>query len=376
MQSDRFYMERALELAKRGGSKVQPNPMVGCVLVKEGRIIGEGYHAYYGGVHAEVAALEDALGRGENAEGATAYVTLEPCAHFGKRPPCASRLVSEKIGRVVAAMGDPNPDVSGKGFDILRKAGISVECGLLCEEATELNRFFLKHIQTAMPYVMLKAGVSLDGKIATASGESQWITSEESREYSHGLRNRVRAVAVGVGTVLADDPLLTARAKNGENVSPIAVVFDSRLRIPEEAKILHRNCEAETVIVTTEAASSEKLRQMKKLPKVKVLTVPMYKGRTDIREALRLLGKEGVASLLVEGGGGLNFSFIEQDLADELLFFVAPKILGGTTAKTAVEGEGFHSLSDSRRFSFQAPKMLGTDVLLTARKSTGKKTTT
>lgn len=376
MQSDRFYMERALELAKRGGSKVQPNPMVGCVLVKEGRIIGEGYHAYYGGVHAEVAALEDALGRGENAEGATAYVTLEPCAHFGKRPPCASRLVSEKIGRVVAAMEDPNPDVSGKGFDILRKSGISVECGLLCEKATELNRFFLKYIQTAMPYVMLKAGVSLDGKIATVSGESQWITSEESREYSHVLRNRVRAVAVGVGTVLADDPLLTARAKNCENMSPIAVVFDSRLRIPEEAKILHRNCEVETVIVTTEAASSEKLQKISRLPKVKVLTVPMYKGRTDIREALRLLGKEGVSSLLVEGGGGLHFSFIEQDLVDELLFFVAPKILGGTTAKTAVEGEGFHSLSDSRRFSFQAPKMLGTDVLLTARKSTGKKTTT
>lgn len=371
METEKKYMKRALELALKGGSKVQPNPMVGCVLVKANRIVGEGYHAYYGGVHAEVSALEDALTRGEDVEGATAYVTLEPCAHFGKRPPCAIRLVKEKIGRVVAAMEDPNPKVSGKGFNILREAGIPVECGLLREEAEEVNRFFLKHIQTDMPYVMLKAGVSLDGKIATTSGESQWITSEESREYSHFLRNQVRAVAVGVGTVLADDPLLTARAHVGENVSPIAVVFDTHLRIPENAKILHRNCEAETILVTTVTSSAEKFQKLSELEKVKILTVPIYKGRTDIQAALHLLGREGVSSLLVEGGGGLNFSFIEQDLVDELLFFIAPKILGGSAAKTAVEGEGFYLLKDSRHFCFQAPKTLGTDILLIARK--GKK---
>lgn len=369
METDKKYMIRALELAQKGGSKVQPNPMVGCVLVKEDRIIGEGFHAHFGGVHAEVAALENAKERGESVEEATAYVTLEPCSHFGKRPPCALRLVEEKIGRVVAAMEDPNPKVSGNGFQILKEAGITVEWGLMEEEAKELNRFFLKNIQTGVPYVIMKAGVSLDGKIATVTGESRWITSEESREYSHKLRNQVRAVAVGVGTVLADDPLLTSRLRTEENVSPIAVVFDSTLKTPEHAKILHRDCDAKTVIFTTELADPTKVKRISALPKVEVMTVPQYEGRTDLREALCLLGEEGVASLLVEGGGGLNFSFFRQDLVDELLFFVAPKILGGSQAKTAVEGEGFMHLAEGLHFCFQEPKFLGDDLLLRARKN-------
>lgn len=317
---DEFFMRKALRLAKRGAGKVSPNPMVGAVIVKDGRVISTGYHAFYGGPHAEVVALDRA---GEDARGATLYVNLEPCVHFGKTPPCAPRIVEAGIKKVVIATLDPNPLVAGRGVKALESAGIEVKVGVLEREARRLNEAFFKWIEKRVPLVVLKVASTMDGKIATLSGESKWITSIHSRKLVHRFRSLLDGVLVGVGTVIKDDPELTVRLVKGRN--PIRIVLDSYLRIPLEAKVL-RN-EGRVIVFHSSEVPGEKLAKLRDLG-VELFEVPMRDGLLDLPEVLKRLGELGIASVMVEGGKGVFSSFIREGLADKLLYFISPRIIG------------------------------------------------
>jgi len=355
MTPDERWMRQALKLARRGLSYVHPNPMVGAVLVKNNRMVGAGYHRRYGGPHAEVEALARA---GVKAKGATLYLNLEPCAHWGKTPPCVDAVIAAGIKRVVAAFRDPNPKVAGKGFRKLRAAGIAVVTGVLEEEARELNRAFLHWIQSRRPYVTLKTASSLDGKIATAKGESKWITGPEARSAGHRLRAEVDAIAVGVGTILADDPLLTA---HGRGRNPVRVIFDSRLRTPLKAHSL--DASAPTWILIDR--STPLRAAFKKKTGVRLQAIRRQKpGRLDIKAALDWLGAQGITHLLVEGGGEINSAFLEADLVDELIWFVAPKIIGGKEARTAVEGQGIFRLAQAQKLTRFQVTRIGQDLCI------------
>ena len=304
--SDRDFMRRALELAAKGRGEVNPNPMVGAVIVRNGRIIGEGYHERYGGLHAERNAIADCIKRGESAEGATIYVTLEPCCHYGKTPPCTDAIIENKISRVVIASPDPNPKVGGRGVKILRDNGIEVTENVLRDECDRLNAVFLHYITTGMPYVVMKYAMTLDGKIAAYTGKSRWISSEASRADAHGLRGGLASIMVGAGTVLSDDPLLTCRTGGGKN--PIRIVCDTHLRTPLSAKIIKTADEAKTIIATCE--SDEKRIAPYFERGCEVITVPEKDGRTDIYALMRELGRRGIDSVLLEGGAELNLSLI------------------------------------------------------------------
>lgn len=308
-------MRRALALAARGGRPTAPNPMVGCVLVKGGRVVGEGWHQYHGGPHAEAVALARA---GRRARGATAFVTLEPCCvHPGKKtPPCAPALAEAGVRRVVAAMKDPNPGVSNRGFALLRRAGVRVDVGLLGDEAVELNRGFVWRMRHRRPFVILKTALSLDGKAAARGGASKWITGPQARAEARRLRGACDAVLVGVGTVLADDPRLTARNGGPE---PLRVVLDSELRIPRKAKIL--NGDAKTVIFTA---------SRKTLPGTEIVRVPRGKGGVSIYKVLEELSRRGIGTMLLEGGPQVHASFLEAGLVDEARVFFSPKLLAGS----------------------------------------------
>lgn len=345
--NDIEFMRRALELAKKGTSETEPNPRVGCVLVKNGEVIGEGFHKKAGEAHAEVNAIECAEKKGFSAEGAVCYVSLEPCAHYGKTPPCAKLLVEKKVSRVVAAMEDPNPKVSGKGFEILEKSEIKTECGLLREEAKFLNRTFFHSLMHDTPYIFLKAGISIDGKIQTKIGESKWITSEASREEAHKFRSQVGAIAVGIGTVLSDNPLLSSRSLETENIDPLAVVFDSHLKIPENAKLLHRNSKAPTIIFTAKP-DLKKLKVISKFENVEVITAN-DNGKVSIIEALKILRKRNIISLMVEGGGTLAYGFMRLGLIDEIMIYLSPILIGGN-AKSFISGEGISHLSEAKHY--------------------------
>ncbi len=318
---DKVFMKKALSLAKKGAGKVSPNPMVGAVVVKDGEIISTGYHAYYGGPHAEAVALEKA---GEKARGATLYVNLEPCVHFGKTPPCVPRIIDAGIKRVVIATLDPNPLVSGKGVKMLREAGVAVTVGVLEKEAKRLNEAFFKWIKTKIPFVVLKVASTLDGKIATYSGDSKWITSLESRKLVHKYRAFYDAVLVGAGTVLKDNPELTVRLMRGRN--PVRVILDSSLRIPLSSKVLAAN--GRRIVFHSEDVSSDKLERLRDMG-VELYAVPGEGKVLDLHEVLRKLGEIGIASVMVEGGREIFSSFLREELADKLIYFIAPKILGG-----------------------------------------------
>ncbi|MBR1396466.1 MAG: bifunctional diaminohydroxyphosphoribosylaminopyrimidine deaminase/5-amino-6-(5-phosphoribosylamino)uracil reductase RibD [Selenomonadaceae bacterium] len=349
-------MEIALNIAANARGRTSPNPMVGAVIVKDGRIIAEGWHRKAGTPHAEVHALNMA---GELAEGATLYVTLEPCSHFGRTPPCANAIVNAGIKRVVAAMSDPNSKVAGNGFKILTDAGIEVKVGVLEDEAKKLNEVFLKWITTKMPFVTLKTAMSLDGKIATASGQSQWITCAESRKRVHELRDINDAIMVGVGTVLADNPTLTARIDGGKN--PIRIIVDSNARTPIEANVV-TDGQAQTIIAVTENAPRNKIEALKNLG-VDIITAGNDK-RVDLTLLMRELGKRDITSVFVEGGGTLNFSLLNENLVDKLYAFIAPKIIGGRNALTSVEGDGFINLSDAALLHDIKTELVGDDVLI------------
>jgi len=363
MDNHRRWMNRALELARRGIGHVHPNPMVGCVVVKGGRVIAEGYHHAYAKDHAEVDALKKA---GTRARGADLYVNLEPCAHWGKTPPCMVAVVGSGIRRVYAAMQDPNPKVAGKGFTFLKQHGVRVTRGILEAEARELNRAFITRILENRPYVTLKAAVSLDGKIATARGESQWITGPAARRRGHAFRAQLDAVAVGIGTVLRDNPGLTA---HGAGRDPKRVIFDSHLRLPRTAKVLRKR--AQTLVLTTDRSPLAKRRALEKHGSSVYVVSRDKQGHVSIPEALRVLAREGITDLLVEGGGSLNAAFLEAGLVDEVIWFIAPKFIGGATAKTAVEGSGVGRLADAWNLKDIRIDQVGEDILLKGRLRSG-----
>lgn len=357
---DEQMMRRAIELARNATGRTSPNPLVGAVVVREGRIVAEGWHRKAGTPHAEVHALNMA---GELAKGATVYVSLEPCAHYGRTGPCAKALVEAGVSRVVIAMTDPNPKVAGKGIEILKKAGVEVVTGVLEKEAKELNEVFLKWITTGKPFVALKTAMSLDGKIATASGESQWITNEKSRYEGHRLRDIYDGILVGINTVLQDNPSLTTRLREYQGQNPVRIVLDSQARLPLDSKLATDGA-ARTIVAVSAKAPADRVESLKKAG-LEILTAGT--DMVDAAELMHQLGAMGITSVLVEGGGRVNFSLLEAGLVDRVYAFVAPKLIGGSKALTPVEGTGFDKLSQAVELVDIKTRLLGDDVMITGR---------
>ena len=335
---DKKYMERALELAALGEGNVNPNPMVGAVVVKDGKILGEGYHKKYGGPHAEVFALEEA---GEKAKGATIYVTLEPCSHYGKTPPCAKKIIDMGIKRCVIASLDPNPLVSGRGIKMMTDAGIEVITGIMEKEALELNRVFMKYISTKTPYLFLKCGITLDGKIASRTGNSKWITNELAREKVQRLRNKYMGIMVGINTVLADDPSLTARIENGRN--PYRIVIDPFLDIPLDSKFVNFEDGKSILVTSYNNVEKERISFLKK----KNVNVIFLEG-TDFKicDILKKVGETGIDAVLLEGGSFLISRAFAEKAIDGGEIFIAPKILGDGEAVPFIKGFTCENISD------------------------------
>ena len=320
---DEVFMKRALDLAVKAMGRTTPNPLVGCVIVKDEQVVGEGYHLRAGTPHAEVHALKAA---GEQAFGATAYVTLEPCSHFGRTPPCAEALIEAGIKRVVVAMKDPNPLVSGRGIARLRETGIEVEVGLMFKEASLVNEVFVKSITTGLPFVVYKTAMTLDGKIATETGDSRWVSTEVSRQYVHQLRDRYDVILVGSETVMLDDPALTCRLPSGRD--PVRLIIDGQLRIEENAQILTASAHSPCIIATTQAASHEKIDRLNLLSGVEVWQYETLR-HVPLEKLLRDLVQRSWTSVLLEGGGRLAGTLIQDQLVDKIDFFIAPKLVGG-----------------------------------------------
>jgi diaminohydroxyphosphoribosylaminopyrimidine deaminase/5-amino-6-(5-phosphoribosylamino)uracil reductase len=361
--NDAFWMRRALTLAAKGFTP--PNPMVGCVLVRDGEVVGEGYHLAAGGPHAEAAALGVA---GDAAAGATAYVTLEPCSHFGRTPPCADALICAGVTRVVAAAADPNSRVSGRGFERLRNAGIEVSIGLLEQAALRLNEAFFHFHLTGAPFVTIKAAATLDGKIATRTGSSRWVTGDAARRFAHRLRAQAGAVMVGIGTVLADEPELTARLRPSSPRQPLRVIVDSRLRTPPESRAVctaRSRPETLPLLIACTAAADRASELALTGPGVEIVRLAATKeGRVDLAALLQDLARREVISVLVDGGGELNAAFVNARLAQKALFFVAPKIAGGKEAPTAVEGQGVDAMGDAIVLHRTSVRRLAPDYLI------------
>ena len=359
-QEDIEYMRRAMELAERGVGFTNPNPMVGAVIVKGGKVIGEGWHERCGEWHAERNAFKNCT---VPAEGATMYVTLEPCCHYGKTPPCTEAIIEHGIARVVVGMEDPNPLVAGKGIALLREAGIEVVCGVEEEALREQNRVFLKYISTKLPWVAMKTAMTLDGKIATRTGDSKWITGAEARAYVHELRHRFMAIVVGIGTAVADDPLLNCRIEGRGVRQPIRVVVDSNARLSLDSQLVKTAGEYRTIVAHTRFAPEESVKALREAG-VEMLLCKEKEGLVDVRNLLELLGQSGIDSILLEGGGSLNYTFLAEGLADELYAFIAPKIVGGMNAKTPVEGAGMEKMADAINLELENVLNVGHDVLL------------
>lgn len=340
---DLRFMRRALALAALGAGETNPNPMVGCVVVRNGRIVGQAFHARAGSSHAEVLALERA---GARARGATLYVTLEPCAHQGRTPPCAPLVAASGVRRVVAAMRDPNPRVNGKGLALLRRAGVHVEVGLLGGKARALNERFVVSVTKRRPFVLLKAAITLDGRIATASGDSKWITSPSQRREARRLRRLYDGVLVGIGTVLTDDPLLLPSPRTKRPF--LRIVLDSRLRLPPSSRLVRSAGRQPVWVVTTPSASQAKRSRLERLG-LRVLTVPGRTRRVALKRALRVLYANGVTSVMVEGGSEVLGSFLAGRLFDELALFRAPLLLGGRDSRPVFGGASPRRLAQALR---------------------------
>jgi diaminohydroxyphosphoribosylaminopyrimidine deaminase/5-amino-6-(5-phosphoribosylamino)uracil reductase len=366
------YMRLALRLARRAYGATSPNPMVGAVLVKRRQILGRGWHRRAGAPHAEIEALRDAHQRGHRAQGATLYVTLEPCCTHGRTPPCTEAIIAAGIKRIVAGATDPNPRHCGKAFKILKRAGLAVAHGVMADECAQLNAAFNHWIVQGTPLVTVKAAMTLDGKIATAAGESKWITGEKARAAGKKLRQGADAILVGINTILADDPSLTARTmENGrwKMAKPLQrIVLDSRARMPLGAKVVSDDYAALTTVVVSALAPKGRVAALAK--QVSVLLAPVSGGRIDLRWLLKQLGSENITSLLVEGGGEVNASFLLQGLAQRVAFFYAPKILGGRDSRRAVAGAGAGRLEESLRLTDLKWRRLGPDWQLSARVQT------
>ncbi|WP_444313570.1 bifunctional diaminohydroxyphosphoribosylaminopyrimidine deaminase/5-amino-6-(5-phosphoribosylamino)uracil reductase RibD [Megamonas funiformis] len=358
---DEKYMRLAMQLAGNAIGRTSPNPLVGAVIVKDNRVVGCGWHRKAGTPHAEVHALNQA---GELAQGADVYVTLEPCAHYGKTPPCAKALVEAKVKNVYGGLLDVNPKVAGKGFKILEDAGIHVEYGFLQDELRKQNEVFFKWIEHKKPFVVLKAAMTLDGKIATATGQSKWITNETSRAYGYKLRDIYDGIMVGINTVIEDNPMLTARVDGGKN--PIRIVVDSSLKIDINANVV-QDKSAKTIIATTDKADKDKILKLQ-AQDVDVIVVDKDENdKVDIEKLLDILGKKNICSILVEGGATLSGSFVAKKLVDKVYFFIAPKIIGGKEAKTPVAGTGILNLQEALALKDIQIEKLEEDILIIGR---------
>jgi diaminohydroxyphosphoribosylaminopyrimidine deaminase/5-amino-6-(5-phosphoribosylamino)uracil reductase len=354
------YMQRALSLAKLALGNVSPNPAVGAVVTKDGEIVGEGYTQPPGSAHAEVVALRQA---GDGAGGAAMYVTLEPCCHFGRTPPCTQAIISAQIAEVHMATLDPNPQVSGRGQAELEAAGIKTYLGEHEEEAREINEAYIKFITTGMPFVIAKFAMSLDGKIATRSGDSKWISGEESRRHVHSLRQMADAIMVGVGTVLSDDPQLTARAGEGatREKQPLRVIVDSFGRTPPQARLFQMP--GKTLLAVAAPLEKGKARQFNGLG-AQVLELPSKEGLVDLTELLKALGEREITCVLVEGGGALLGSLFDLGLVDKVVAFIAPIIIGGRNAVTPVAGDGVAEMAEAMRLSRVRTQQFGQDIMI------------
>ena len=364
------YMRRAIELAKKGSGHVNPNPLVGAVIVRDGEIIGEGYHECYGQLHAERNAIANAKKRGNSLEGSTIYVTLEPCCHYGKTPPCTEAIIEEKIARVVVGSDDPNPLVSGKGFQMLREKGIEVIPHFLKEECDAMNYVFFHYIRTGTPYVAMKYAMTMDGKIACYTGDSKWVTGEESRAHVQTLRNHYKGIRAGIGTVLADDPMLNCRIEGGRD--PIRIIADSHLRIPIDSQLVRTAGQQPLIVACLPDADEEKAAQLQEKG-VEVLRIPGV-TTADITEEqkevislpvlMKELGARKIDGILLEGGGQLNESALQAGIVDRIYCYIAPKIFGGAQAKTPVEGQGLTRAADAWQFNRIGMQEFGQDILL------------
>ncbi len=359
---DTRWMRRALALAARGFAP--PNPMVGCVIVKDGLRVGEGFHPLAGQPHAEVFALRAA---GAAASGAVAYVTLEPCCHHGRTGPCTEALIAAGIKKVVVATQDVDPRVAGKGITRLQAAGIEVETGLLAEESQQLNEAFFHFHTVGRPFVVLKAAMSLDGKIAAHTGISQWITGEKARKHVHSLRARSGAVMAGIGTVLADDPLLTARLRPAAPRQPLRVVIDSHLRLPKSSKLVTTAAPSTPVIVICTESADANAEKALVSEGLEVVRVGHQNGRVDLSAAMRVLAARQIISVFCEGGGQLNASLLMAGLADRALFYVAPRLIGGECAPTPVEGKGAETPQQGWKLGELNVLHFGNDIAITGR---------
>ena len=368
LNDDRTHLARALEVAERGRGAVSPNPMVGCVIARDGEVLGEGWHAELGGLHAERAALADCAKRGEDPAGATAYVTLEPCAHEGRQPPCADALVEARVARVVYLSDDPSEKANGRGPGILRDAGIEVELAQGAEAAAArlLIQPFRKHARTGWPLVTLKAALTLDGRTATAIGDSKWISGPESRAMVHRWRAESDAVAIGIGTALADDALLTARdLEPPASRQPVRVVFDSAARLPVSSAMVASVAEAPVLLIVSPDAPPERVGPLREAG-ADVLVVDGDPA-ARVLAALGELGRRQITSLLVEGGAGLAGSFVDAGEVDELRLFIAPILLGGAGARPLAGGEGKTRIAEAERALEVRHQSVGEDLLITAR---------
>ena len=355
------FMRRALRLARRGLGRTSPNPVVGAVVVRDGRIVGEGYHAQCGGPHAEVVALQKA---GPRARGATVYVTLEPCSHHGRTPPCTAALIEARVAEVFYAVGDPDPRVAGRGARRLSRADIAVHEGPLGDEARRLNEAYFKHRLSGMPFVTLKMAVTLDGKVATRTGSSLYITGEPARRAAHRLRREADAVMVGVGTVLADDPSLTTRLVRGRDA--VRVILDPQARTPPNARVIAADSPADCLVVVGPRAPSARCEALASAGAA-VIRSPGAGSRLDLRAALAKLADRGLLSVLCEGGPTIAAALIEERLVDKVILFMAPKVIGGQQAPTAVEGRGIGRLAEAWQLAFERVRRVGEDIMIEAR---------
>jgi len=353
-----FFMRKALRLAKKAQGMTSPNPIVGCVIVKNNKIIGEGYHLKAGLPHAEINAMNNARG---SLKGAVMYVTLEPCSHFGRTPPCADAVAKSGIKAVYAAMKDPNPLTNGKGLELLKKNGIRVVTGVMEKDAKEMNRPFIKFIKTGMPYVTLKLAQSLDGKIASYTGDSKWISGEKSRQYVQKLRSVCDAVMVGINTVIKDDPLLLPKIKTKR--LPARIVVDSGLRIPLNCRIVRSSARAKVYIAATENANKKKAIVLKNKG-VELMRTKASNGKVDLGDLLKQAASKGIVNILVEGGSELAGSLCDKGFVDEFIIFVSPVIVGGKKALTAIGGMGSGKINEALKLSDVAYKLSGNDIMI------------
>jgi len=352
------YMALALELAEKGRGKVEPNPMGGAVVVKDGGIVGRGYHQVFGGAHAEIYAIHEG---GMNCRGATLYISMEPCAHYGKTAPCVDAIIQAGIKTVVAAVIDPNPITSGKGIQKLKEAGVEVVVGVMEVQAKRLNVPFFKLIQKGLPYVTVKWAMSIDGKIATHTGESRWITCEESRKYVHKIRGQMDGILVGINTVMRDDPLLTCRIEGGRN--PKRIVIDSNALLPINSRLLNTINKGEIIVAVSKNAQLSRMEKLEQLG-CKIVQTKDMNGHVDLKELFQRLGEMKLTNILVEGGSRVITSVIEGHLADRVMVFVAPVIIGGEGAKSPVLGTGINKISEAEEIDEIEIKRFSNDIVI------------